>query len=100
MSDRNLEKAVSNIVKAFDPVAVATYNGGTGILVVLNSDIESRARRAAFVKDAAGRPGRSFDVMAYTPDEVRELRDEEQCPLCYALLNCEVVHGSLDGLRR
>lgn len=100
MGDRNLDRAVSNIVKRCEPVAVASFAGGTALLVVMESSERSRAKRAAGVRDAMGRPGRQLELTVYTPDEVRELRDEPECQLCDVLAVCKVVYGSLDGLRR
>ena len=100
MGDRNLDRAVSNIVKRCEPVAVASYSDGTGLLVVMESSERSRAKRAAGVRDAMGRPGRRLDLMVYTPEEVLELRGEPESPLFSVLSGCKVVYGSLDGLRR
>lgn len=100
MGDRNLSRAVSNIVKRCEPIAVASYADGTGILVIMESFENSRAKRAAAVRDAMGRPGRTLDLMVYTPTEVRELRGEPECPLGGVLAHCEVIYGSLDGLAR
>ena len=99
MSSRNLDRAVSNIVKRCLPIAVATYAGETTILVIMESSITSRARRNAEVRDAMGKPGRDFDLLVYTPTEVRELRGEPECPLGDVLAVCKVVYGSLDSLR-
>ena len=100
MGDRNLDHAVSNIVKRCEPVAVASYSDGTGLLVVMESSKRSRAKRTAGVRDAMGRPGRRLDLMVYTPEEVLELRGEPESPLSTILSGCKVVYGSLDGLRR
>ncbi|MDO5853487.1 MAG: hypothetical protein Q4Q62_05440 [Thermoplasmata archaeon] len=96
--DRNLSKAVSNIVKRCGPTAVATYNGGRGILVVMESSCTSRAKRTEAVRDAMGRPGRAFDLAVYTPGEILELKGVPGSPVDGILAGCAVVHGSLDGL--
>lgn len=99
MASRNLDKAVSNIVKRCEPLAVATYQDETSILVVMESSISSRARRTAEVRDAMGKPGRGFELTVYTPSEVMELRNEPECPIADILAVCKVVYGSLDSLR-
>lgn len=100
MTDRDVRKAVASICRSFDTVAVATYDGGASLLVVLRSDITPRARRAAVVRDAMGRHGRRLGLAVYTPQEVLELRRDPGSPLGGMLASCEVVHGSLEGLRR
>ncbi|MDO5862521.1 MAG: hypothetical protein Q4Q58_07015 [Thermoplasmata archaeon] len=96
--ERNLEKAVSNIVKRCEPVAVATYAGGTGILVIMESSCTSRAKRTEAVRDAMGKPGRAYDLAVYTPGEVLELKGKPGSPVDDILATCTVVRGSLDGL--
>lgn len=100
MADRGLDRAVSGIVKNLDPVAVATYDGGRGILVVAESPVASRAKRAEVARDAAGRAGRMYDYMVITPGELREIGCDPENPMASAVSSCQVVFGSLGGSRR
>ncbi len=95
---RDLDKAVSSIVKLCSPIAVATYGDNEGILVIANTLITSRARRNEEVRSAMGKYGKKMDLMVYTPSEVAELRDETECPLGRVLEDCSVIYGSLDGI--
>lgn len=100
MADRGLERAVSGIAKSLDPVAVATYDNGRGILVIAESPVDSRARRAEIARGAAGRAGRMYDYMVVTPGELREIRCDPENPMASVVASCQVVWGSMDGLRR
>lgn len=100
MADRGLERAVSGIAKNLDPVAVATYDNGRGILAIAESPVDSRARRAEIARGAAGRAGRMYDYMVVTPGELREIRCDPENPMAFVVASCQVVWGSMDGLRR
>ncbi len=91
---------MSNVVKRCDPVAVASYAGGTALLVIMESSCTSRARRAAAVRDAMGRPGRGLGLAVYTPEEVEELKGDPGCELSSILADCRAEYGSLDRFLR
>ncbi len=97
--DRATEKAISNIVKAYDPISISTFDDGSGLLVIVESPVNSRARRTEIIRDAMGKAGRGLDLMVYTPAEVLELRGESQSPIGSILARCEDVHGSTEGFR-
>lgn len=96
MADRGLDRAVSGIVKRLDPVAVATYGEGRGILVVAESPVDSRAKRAEAARESAGRAGRMYDYTVITPRELREIRFDPDNPIASIVASCKVVHGSLE----
>ena len=68
MADKGLEKAADRIWRSLEPIAVASFGGGTGILVVDGSGIRSRAQRAEAVREAAGRHGALLDVVVLSPE--------------------------------
>lgn len=95
MADRGLDRALSGIVKNLDPVAVATYDNGRGILVVAESPIDSRAKRAEVARDSAGRAGRMYDYIVITPWELKEIKFDSDNPISSVIASCKVIHGSL-----
>ncbi len=94
----DLDKAVSSIVNFCSPNAIATYADGRGLLVIVETQITSRARRLEDVREAMGKNGMGLELLVFTPSEVMELRYEPLCPLGKALEDCSVVYGSLDGI--
>ncbi len=93
-------RAVSNIVRRCEPEVVASYAGGTALLVIMESSCTSRARRMEAVRDAMGRPGRSLGLTVYTPSEVEELKGEPESGLAPILAECKPLYGSLDRFLR
>lgn len=103
MADKGLEKAADRIWRRLEPIAVASFGGGTGILVVDGSGIRSRAQRAEAVREAAGRHGALLDVVVLSPEEITDLKgmgEESGIDIGYILSTCEVLRGSMDGILR
>lgn len=103
MSDKDLEKAADRIWKKLEPIAVASFGGGTGILVVDESGIRSRAQRAEMVREAAGRHGVYLDFIALSPEEISDLKgmgEESGIDIGYILSTSKVLRGSMDGILR
>lgn len=82
---------------------MASFGGGTGILVVDGSGIRSRAQRAEAVREAAGRHGMYLDFIALSPEEIADLKgmgEESGIDIGYILSTSKVLKGSMDGILR
>ena len=100
MADKGLERIVSRMEKLLEPVAIGVYGDGEGILVVAESTVDSRARRADIAREAAGRSGSAYDYVYLTPGEAMEAMCDPEGPLGRLLAECCFIRGGLDGIGR